>query len=140
MSFQPTAFRQFARGPFGSRAGFRNASVDWPGENNEAGNATAFIRRGKMGEIVYRSPGGFSNHQLVGVTRDSSGAPLGFCRVDLCQGNIIINSLESDASGNFLFEGPGSGPFFIVAYKQGSPDVAGTTVNTLQPEILELPA
>jgi hypothetical protein len=136
MSFRPTAFRQFASGPFGPRANFRNASVDWPGGNDEAGNATAFIRRGQMGNIVYRSPGGFSNHQLAGVTRDSAGVALGFCRVDLCQANIIVTSLISDASGNFLFKCPGSGPFFIVAYKQGSPDVAGTTVNTLQPELV----
>jgi hypothetical protein len=37
----------------------------------------------------------------------------------------------SDALGNFTFDNPGSGPFYIVAYKVGSPDVAGTTVNTL---------
>lgn len=136
MSFNPTVFRQFARSGFGASNVFRNASVDWPGENDEAGNSTAFIRRGQVGTVVYRSLGGFSNHQLAGVTRDSSGAVLGFCRVDLCQSNLIIQTLISDINGNFLFEGCGSGPFFIVAYKQGLPDVAGTTVNTLQPVVV----
>jgi len=74
-----------------------------------------------------------SNTRLAGISRDSTGAPLAAARVSLCQGNVIVNTVTSDGSGNYAFDNPGSGPFFIVAYKAGSPDVAGTTVNTLLP-------
>lgn len=74
-----------------------------------------------------------SNTRLAGVSRDATGTPLANARVSLCQGNVIINTVTSDGGGNYAFNNPGSGPFFIVAYKAGSPDVAGTTVNTLLP-------
>lgn len=78
-----------------------------------------------------------SNSALTGVTRDSTGAVLGTCEVVLYSSiDVVIGSQFSDASGNFFFPNPGTGPFYIVAYKTGSPDVAGTTVNTLLPTLL----
>ena len=73
---------------------------------------------------------------MSGVSRDSTGAVLGACRVELWQGNIIKDGVVSDAGGAFTFLNPGSGPFYIIAYKVGSPDVAGTTINTLQPVVV----
>ena len=86
--------------------------------------------------MVYRSPGGFCNTALTGISRDSTGAALGACRVELWQGNVIKDGVLSDAAGAFTFLNPGSGPFYIIAYKAGSPDVAGTTINTLQPVVV----
>jgi hypothetical protein len=78
-----------------------------------------------------------SNSALTGVTRDSTGAVLGTCEVVLYSTiDVVIGSQFSDASGNFSFLNPGTGPFYIVAYKPGAPDVAGTTVNTLLPTLL----
>jgi hypothetical protein len=76
-----------------------------------------------------------SNRAIVGVSRDSTGAALASCRVELfgTGSDQIIAETVSDAGGNFTFGNPGTGPFYIVAYKTGSPDVAGTTVNTLFP-------
>lgn len=73
------------------------------------------------------------NEIISGVTRDASGAPLGSCTVQLFRtpSDVLAQEQISDASGNYLFENPGSGPFYIVAYKQDAPDVAGTSVNTL---------
>jgi len=124
MSFLPTSFRPLARGGWGGRAAsfFRGLQAINSGQG-----------RGQVGTVVYRSPGGFANFSLSGTTRDSSGAAIAGCEVDLCQGNVVVASLVSDGSGNFTFLNPGSGPFFLVAYKVGSPDVAGTTVNTLYP-------
>lgn len=71
---------------------------------------------------------------ITGVTRDSAGAALGSCVVDLFQtgGDIFIATTTSDGSGNFTLATPNNaGTFYLVAYKPGSPDVAGTTVNTL---------
>ena len=79
-----------------------------------------------------------SNRAITGVTRDSTGAVLANCHVDLFISNADVLRAEttSDASGNFSFGNPGTGPFYIVAYKTGSPDVAGTTANTLFPAVI----
>jgi hypothetical protein len=93
------------------------------------------INRGQVGTVIYRSPGGYANFRISGVTRDSAGVALGTCRVELYPTgrDVSIAETTSDASGNFFFDMPGTGPFYLVAYKAGSPDVAGTTVNTLLP-------
>jgi len=76
-----------------------------------------------------------SNRALTGVSRDSTGAILGSCVIDLfvSGSDQLWARTVSDGSGVFSFGNPGTGPFYIVAYKAGSPDVAGTTVNTLLP-------
>lgn len=123
MSFAPTAFRPHARSGWGGRA------------------ATAFRptqqwhwRRGQIGTVVYRSPGNQIIHGLAGITRDSVGAALASCTVDLFSTTTdqLIATTVSDGAGAFSLpvSGPG-GPFYLVAYKVGAPDVAGTTVNTL---------
>jgi hypothetical protein len=75
------------------------------------------------------------NAAISGVTKDSTGATLGNCVVDLIitSGDLFATTTTSDASGNFTIYPTVTGPFYIVAYKAGSPDVAGTTVNTLTP-------
>ena len=82
----------------------------------------------------FRSPW-FStkNETISGITKDSTGSALGSCMVQLFRtpSDQFVGEMLSDASGNYSFDNPGSGPFYIVAYKAGAPDVAGTTVNTL---------
>ena len=79
--------------------------------------------------------GNQSQGRLIGVTRDSSGAPLGFCTVhafttadDVKRGETV-----SDASGNFEIRTPVNAAHYLVAYLAGSPDVAGTSPNTVTP-------
>lgn len=72
--------------------------------------------------------------RIFGVTKDSTGAVLGSCTVTLFRttDDLEIDKTISDASGNYEFRGAGGGTnYYVVAYKAGSPDVAGTTVNTL---------
>jgi len=87
---------------------------------------------------------------IQGVTRDSGGTPLGSCVVSLYRtGNPptgmnpigdgldeLVDRVTSDAStGAYRFDVVGLGQlYYVVAYKAGSPDVSGTTVNTLQGE------
>ena len=75
--------------------------------------------------------------QLSGITKDSTGAVLGSCHVDLfyTRNDVLAGETTSDpTTGAFSFLiGPNAGTFFLVAYKPGSPDVAGTTINTLMP-------
>lgn len=138
MSFKPTDFRPLARSGFGVQRVWRNASRDWPGPNDEVGNSTIFIRRGQLNAVIYRSLGITQNTKLTGVTRDSSGAPVGNCSLDLylTGADMIAQQGASDSFGAFTFDNPGSGPFYIVAYKVGAPDIAGTTVNTLSAQVV----
>jgi hypothetical protein len=47
--------------------------------------------------------------------------------------DVRIDTTTSDANGLYEFRYAGQPPttYYLVAYKAGSPDVAGTTVNTL---------
>ena len=86
-----------------------------------------------MGTKQFRSPGAFVNFRITGITKDATGAALPSCRVELylTAMDVSIQEAISDETGSFSFNMPGTGPFYIVAYKAGLPDVAGTTVNTL---------
>lgn len=72
--------------------------------------------------------------RVFGVTKDSTSTPLGGVTVSLflTSTNTLMGQTISDGSGNYNFTlfNP-SGPFYVVAYLAGSPDVAGTTVNTI---------
>jgi hypothetical protein len=71
---------------------------------------------------------------ISGVTRDSTGAVLPGCAVDLfvTDTDANVGSAVSNADGNYYAKGAVRGKtHYVVAYKAGSPDVAGTTVNTL---------
>ena len=84
--------------------------------------------------------GGFGNDTpntltISGVTKDSTGAVLGGCKVHLFTTDLdtLVAQITSDpTTGVYSFTGVGMGRnYYVVAYKAGSPDVAGTTVNTL---------
>lgn len=73
--------------------------------------------------------------KIVGITKDSTGVILGGCVVDLYETAFdvkIASTISDPATGAYEFSGLTSGlNFYVVAYKAGSPDVAGTTVNSL---------
>lgn len=71
---------------------------------------------------------------ISGVTRDSNSAILGNCTLDLFRTStdVLVERTTSDANGYYCFKGPARNTtHYVVAYKAGSPDVAGTTVSTL---------
>lgn len=72
---------------------------------------------------------------ISGVTKDSTGVILGSCVVSLFRtlDDLKIDYAISDAiTGAYSFTTAGQGlTYYIVAYKSGSPDVSGTTVNTI---------
>lgn len=73
--------------------------------------------------------------QIGGVTRDSTGTILGTCVVKLyyTSNDLEIAQVTSDGSGNYAFwVGDSVTNYYVVAYKAGAPDVAGTTLNTLK--------
>lgn len=72
---------------------------------------------------------------ISGITKDGTGAILGGCVVDLYETvhNVKIGSATSDlATGAYIFSGLAADlQFYLVAYKPGIPDLAGTTVDTV---------
>lgn len=80
--------------------------------------------------IPFETP---ERYTITGVTRDSTGAALGLVTVDLFDTatDTIRATTISDANGNYLVDGQIGYTYYLVAYKTGAPDVAGTTVNTL---------
>ena len=129
--------------PVGKRGGIRQ-SIDGLGRVEirrvDATDGVAGIAG--SGVMTHNGPNFNSQSQMFkrnwvisGVTKDSSGTPLGSCTVDLflTDGDVLYGTTTSDASTGayrFLVSG-NSSDFYCVAYKAGSPDVAGVTVNTL---------
>lgn len=69
-----------------------------------------------------------------GITRDAYGSPLGGMTVKLYRTSTdeMVSSVVSDVNGNFTVLTPYyPDAHFINIYKTGSPDVFGTTANTL---------
>jgi hypothetical protein len=79
--------------------------------------------------------GGTLNMGMSGVSRDTAGVALGICSVILfrTQDRSLVAETVSDSGGNWSLIVRKGGPFFLVEYKVGSPDVAGTSLNTLVP-------
>lgn len=73
-------------------------------------------------------------YHITGVTKNASGSALASCTVKLFRASddLLIASTTSDGSGSYSFNvGNNTTQYYLVAYKAGSPDVAGTTKNTL---------
>lgn len=72
---------------------------------------------------------------ISGVTKDSAGAILGSCAVALyrtADDKLMERTTSDVTTGAYAFQSVVLGSaYYVVAYKAGSPDVAGTTVNTL---------
>ena len=76
-----------------------------------------------------------SHYAITGITKDSTGVAVGGCTVKLYKtsSDAVVDTTLSDANGNYSFPIAmgGNETFYVVSYKAGSPDIAGTTVNTL---------
>jgi hypothetical protein len=72
---------------------------------------------------------------ISGVTKDSTGAALGACRViaresgrmELDGAESEVGETVSDGSGNYSIEVPLNTAYQLTGYKAGAPDVAGIT-------------
>lgn len=88
---------------------------------------------------VYNYTAGYGGKRniITGTTIGAGGAILGSCTVKLYETPtdlIMDTGVISDATtGVYVATSPNSTNCYAVAYKAGSPDVAGTTVNTLTP-------
>src|SRR4051812_45632287 len=72
-------------------------------------------------------------YDIIGVTYDSTGLALPGCKVQIYRtgDDSYVSETTSDSSGNYAIPAWNMFTHYLVAYLPGSPDVAGTTVNTL---------
>jgi hypothetical protein len=71
---------------------------------------------------------------ITGITRDQFGSPVGACTVKLFRTSTdeLVSQVISDANGVYLITTPyHPDAHYLVVYKVGSPDIFGTTVNTI---------
>ena len=86
--------------------------------------------------VPFRSAKGFAAFRLSGTTRNTDSEILGNCRVMIFRTSdnaFIIETTSMPDTGQWAVDILPPGPYFIVVYKAGSPDVCGTSVNTLTP-------
>lgn len=85
--------------------------------------------------VELRASGGQQHKVITGTTRDSASTALPNCVVAayLTTTDVLQGEATSDNGGTFSVPTRETGAHYLVAYKAGSPDVMGTTVNTLIP-------
>jgi hypothetical protein len=96
-----------------------------------------------FGQKIYDFTQSSQQFTLVGVTTTGAGAALGNCRVIAYQSGwrtvqdtpVIIAETISDGSGNFTLMLRNI-DYQLVAYKEGSPDVAGITRQNVVPTVV----
>lgn len=130
--------------PFGAMAPFTDA-VLWPRARVMAGDLSSPLGLGLSEEAAStgrfapprnQDSGGQQAKKITGITRDSNGNGLGSCLVQafLTTSDLFVTQVTSDSGG--FFEIPTIYPgvqHYLVAYKVGIPDQAGSSVNTLVP-------
>lgn len=104
----------------------------WPAVNGFLGDpGTDFgMLAAKMWGEYDQAAGASSSYGFSGVTRDAAGSPVGGVTVKCFRSADDFKTCEvtSDAQGNFSVSTPYyPDTHYLVAYKSGSPDIAGTT-------------
>jgi hypothetical protein len=83
----------------------------------------------------FDSPAFHGRFLITGITRNSSGAAIGGCIVELFKHdavNTFVDRAMSDGSGSYKFIlGDNATNYWLRAYLPGSPDLFGTTLRTL---------
>lgn len=79
--------------------------------------------------------GGSQSKKVIGTTKDASGNPLGSCIVQAFAtvDDTFLGQTVSDTAGYYVLPVFYTAAIYLVAYKAGGSDVAGTSVNTIIP-------
>ena len=108
--------------------------VLWPNSSLQGAGYFKATRHRQMA----RDSGARVYPRFMGISRDSSGAALGGATIKsyLTETDVEQAACVSDAGGFFDLVSPvpqNGVNHYLVAYNAGSPDVAGTSINTLNP-------
>ena len=115
------------------------AAIPYLGAPNEASGLPILWNLNLLERLTRREKPPLPQYDLTifGVTKDSTGAVLGGCTVHLFRtaDDSFVTQIVSDATtGAYRFTQQGLSSqqfYYVVAYKTGSPDVTGTTINTI---------
>lgn len=91
---------------------------------------------GRWSPVQRASRGNGATKFIRGVCKDSGGNTVSGAVVQgfLTATDTFVNETACDSFGNYELGTPYPGvAHYLVAYRAGSPDIAGTTVNTLTP-------
>lgn len=103
--------------------------------NIDGGQAFPYIMDGarQYWEWDFLPTGGHVPKKVIGQTLNNVGTPVANVTVMLFNTatNLIVDVQTSDAGGNYQLNDPNATTNYVVAYLPGSPDVSGTTVDTL---------
>lgn len=109
----------------------------WPCSGQLLGDGAADVpllvdRPARWGDIWYAS-GANGRLAISGVTCDQYFSPVGGVTVKLFRtlDDSLQASVVSEPDGSYLVTTPYSDAHYLVIYKSGTPDLFGTTVNTL---------
>lgn len=119
----------------------------WPGPSFMSGDPNSPMTHGGDdsayggANLAYDLPthgaGSQNTKFLKGTCLDSVGAIVANAILEAFRtaDNVMVGQATSFANGTYIIgtDNPVSTQHYIVAYKAGSPDIAGTTVNTLTP-------
>lgn len=116
----------------------------WPRSAMMSGDASApmTILGGDARDFGAWSPdqrssrGNGSRKYIMGACRDVDGNAVPGATVVgfLTAGDLLVAETACDDKGNYELPTPYPGaPHYLVAYRTGAPDIAGTSVNTLTP-------
>jgi hypothetical protein len=75
------------------------------------------------------------SYVITDTVCDANGTPVPGATIHLFDTatDVEVDEVTSNGSGVFTFTNPTLGPnYYVVGYLAGSPDIAGTSVNTLQ--------
>lgn len=130
--------RPVAPNTLDAQYGLQRSDVLWTRSRMVSGDpgvaaGTEIIPRTQFWWVIAPRGGG-KRSRITGITKDSTGTALGGSVVHLYRtsDDVEVDQVTSDAGdGTYSVGAPTDDQHYAVAYKPGSPDVAGTTVNTL---------
>jgi hypothetical protein len=133
---QPVSYRSTLPG---QRVGRRqDVDVLWPrsgllGRTDTANCAPIWDAMRQVWEWNFQPSGTAGPRIISGIVRDATGVVVSGATVQLFNSatGLLVDSATTDAGGNYQMNDPNLVSCFVVAYKTGSPDTFGTTLNTL---------
>jgi hypothetical protein len=124
-------YNWYSRWSFGCRVGYGNPSGSDGASPRDLSFPDLFEPFSCDGE------GTQSRNFLRGTCKDSVGTPVANAIVQafVTATDAFVGEVQGNNDGTYMLgvEQAKTTPHYLVAYKAGSPDIAGTTVNTLLP-------
>lgn len=129
---QPVTYRMSL--PLTRQGRDRDAGVLWSRSSMVGIDVAVRGTKQQQWDYPFAYSSGRSGARLIsGVAYGATGSPIPGATVRLFNTatGLLVCTATADSAGNYVVTEPNNVASFVVAYLPGSPDVAGTTVNTL---------